>query len=447
MMSGIQVTPRMSHGKEDDIMLERTISTHLEQWKQKRRKKALLVTGARQTGKTYSIRQFAKENYEVFIEINFAKDKSAERIFENVSVAYALIANLTAYTSCSLKPGNTLIFFDEIQECPKAREAVRLLVKDGRYDCIEAGLPTAPMDYEEAFVMRPLELEEFMYANGIKKEAVEYVRDCYEQKWAVSGSAHEMLKRIFGYYVVVGGMPEAVQTFIDTHDIGKVTKVQKRILELYRQEIETARGVNKNDKFKMNKILEFIPIELKKTNKRFLLADIRKSARMERYENSLNRLADYGYILSCYHVSEPKSPLEESEKKNLFKLYMADSGLLCAMSDENLQFDIMQGKTEPGMESAMENAFAQILSANGFVLRYYNEKNKGELDFLIQKDDEAKPIEVKAGDSYKSHTALDYVLSRSEWGLDGGIVFCDRNVEKEGKIIYMPWYMAMFLKD
>lgn len=426
-------------------MLERKISKYLEQWKDKRRKKALLVTGGRQVGKTYSIRQFAKEKYEVFIEINFMEDKSAADIFENVSVAYALIANLTAYTGVSLKSGKTLIFFDEIQECPKAREAVRLLVKDGRYDCIEAGLVSASMDYEELYAMRPLDLEEFMYANGIKSAAIEYVRDCYEQKWSVSGSAHEMLKRIFGYYVVVGGMPEAVQMFIDTHDMGKVTEIHKRILEQYRQNIAQTKNIYKNDKIKMNKILDFIPVELGKTNKRFLLADIRKSARMERYENSLNRLHDMGMTLSCYHVSELKAPLEESEKRNLFKLYLSDAGLLCAMSSENVQFDIMQGKFDSGMESILENTFAQILIANGYAIRYYNEKNKGELDFLIQKEEKVIPIEVKSGAAYKSHPALDFALSREDWELEDALVFCDRNVEKDGKVYYLPWYMAMFL--
>lgn len=426
-------------------MLERKISKYLEEWQAKKRKKALLVTGAGQTGKTYSIRQFGKEKYEVFIEINFKDDKSAHGIFENVSVAYALIANLTAYKETSLKPGKTLIFLDEIQECPQARAAVRLLVKDGRYDCIEAGLAEDVLDYEELYSMRPLDLEEFMYANGIKSDAIEYVRDCYEQKWAVSGSAHEMLKRIFVYYVAVGGMPEAVQMFIDTHDMGKVTEIHRRILQQYRQDITNMRNVSNIDKTKMNKILDFIPTELNKTNKRFLLADIKKSARMERYENSFNRLSNLGLTLPCYHVSKVKAPLEENEKRNLFKLYLADSGLLCAMSPENVQFGIMQGKFEPAAESILQNTFARILESNGFTTRYFNEKNKGELDFLIQKGETVIPIEIKAGDSYKSHAVLDFVLDQKEWELDKGIVFCDRNVEKDGNVLYLPWYMVLFL--
>lgn len=426
-------------------MLERKISKYLEEWKGKKRKKAFLIAGGRQTGKTYSIRQFAKEKYEVFVEINFLEDKSAAGVFENVSVAYALIANLTEYTKTSFKPGKTLIFLDEIQECPKAREAVRLLVKDGRYDCIESGQLAQAMDYEEMHIMRPLDLEEFIYANGIKSNVIDYVRDCYERKWPVSGNVHEMLKRIFGYYVVVGGMPEAVQSFIDTRDMEKVTKIHKHILELYRQDIEKAGKINKNDKIKMNKILDFVPVELNKTNKRFLLADIRKSARMERYENSLNRLSDSGMTLPCYHAGELKAPLEESEKRNLFKLYMADAGVLRAMFPEDVQSDIVQNKFDAGKGSILENAFAQIFMANGHIIRYYNEKNKGELDFLIQKEETVIPIEVKAGTARKSHAALDFALTHEGWELESGIVFCDRNVEKEGKVYYLPWYMAMFV--
>lgn len=426
--------------------MERKIDSYLKQWKEKKKKKALMVTGAGQTGKTYSIRRFGEGNYEVFIEINFRTDKKAAAVFENVSVAYALIANLTAYTEVSLKSGNTLIFLDEIQYCPKAREAVRLLVKDGRYDCIEAGMLTDVMDYEESYVMRPLDQEEFLYANGIKSDAIEYVQDCYEQKWPVSKSAHEMLKRIFGYYVVTGGMPEAVQTFIDTHDMEKVAKVHEKIMERIRQDIKQAVNISGKDKMKMNKILDLIPVELNKANKRFMLADIRKSARMERYENSLNMLEGMGITNPCYNVKDPGFPLDKSEKRNLFKLYLLDSGLLCSLYPENIKPDIVQGKFGKGSDSILENTFARILEADGFSLRYFNEKNKGDVSFIIQKGEQVIPIEVKPGTDIKSHAALDYVLNDEKFGLKEGIVFCDSNVEKDGNIYYLPWYMAMFLK-
>lgn len=428
-------------------MLERRISEYLKEWKQKEKKKALLVTGARHTGKTYSIRRFGKEQYTNLVEINLLENKAARDIFTDVSDIGELIAKLTAYIGNSLKSGKTLIFLDEIQACPKARNAVKLFVDDGRFDCIEAGQPESSFYYEEVYEMYPLDLEEFLWANGIRGADIEYVKECYDYNMKVSGSVHEMLKRLFKAYVVVGGMPEAVQLFVDTHDMAQVKEKQKSILELFIKDIENSEGNGTNrDKAKMKKIMEFIPEQLNKANKRFMLADIRKSARMERYEQCFDRLADMGMTLPCYNVSEPKSPLKNTQKNNLFKLYLADSGLLCTMLSENVQFEVLQNNLEINMGSILENTMAQILAANGFVLRYYNEKNKGELDFLIQKDKESIPIEVRSGDSYKEHSALDYVLGKKEWNLKEGIVFCDRNVEKNGAIKYLPWYMSMFLR-
>lgn len=428
-------------------MLERKISEYLKGWKQKEKKKALLVTGARHTGKTYSIRRFGKEQYTNLVEINLLENKAARDIFTDAADIGEVIAKLTAYIGNSLKSGKTLIFLDEIQACPKARNAVKLFVEDGRFDCIEAGQPESSYYYEEVYEMYPLDLEEFLWANGIRGAAIEYVKECYELNMEVSGSVHEMLKRLFKAYVTVGGMPEAVQLFVDTHDMAQVKEMQKSILELFIKDIENSQdnGTNR-DRTKMKKIMEFIPEQLNKANKRFMLADIRKSARMERYEQCFDRLADTGMTLPCYNVSEPKSPLKNTQKNNLFKLYLADSGLLCTMLPENVHFEVLQNNLEINMGSILENTLAQILAANGFVLRYYNEKNKGELDFLIQKGKEAIPVEVRSEKSYKEHSALDYVLGKKEWNLKEGIVFCDRNVEKNGAIRYLPWYMSMFLQ-
>ena len=428
-------------------MLERKISEYLKTWKQKDKKKALLVTVARHTGKTYSIRRFGKEQYTNLVEINLLENKTARDIFTDASDIGEVIAKLTAYIGNSLKAGKTLIFLDEIQACPKARNAVKLFVEDGRFDCIEAGQPESSYYYEEVYEMYPLGLEEFLWANGIRGAAIEYVKECYELNMEVSGSVHEMLKRLFKAYVAVGGMPEAVQLFVDTHDMAQVKEMQKGILELFIKDIENSQdnGTNR-DRTKMKKIMEFIPEQLNKANKRFMLADIRKSARMERYEQCFDRLADTGMTLPCYNVSEPKSPLNNTQKNNLFKLYLADSGLLCTMLPENVQFEVLQNNLEINMGSILENTLAQILAANGFVLRYYNEKNKGELDFLIQKGKEVIPVEVRSENSYKEHSALDFVLSKKEWNLKEGIVFCDKNVEKNGAILYLPWYMSMFLQ-
>lgn len=434
-------------------MLQRKIEKFLWKWKNSERKKALLITGARQIGKTYIIRRFGQKEYKNFVEINFIENQSAEAIFQDISSVDMILTNLTAYTQKSLEPGNTLIFFDEIQECPKARTAIKFLVEDGRFDYIESGsllgvnykeVQSYPVGYEEVYQMYPLDLEEFIIANGVVEETIAYLKECYEKRKPVSESVHETMKQLFLYYMIVGGMPDVVQCFVDTHDVGKVVAIQKNILELYRQDITK---YSKEDKVKIKDIFDRIPSELNEKNKRFVLADISKSARMERFQSSFMWLADAGVSLPCYNVTEPKVPLKISEKHNLFKLFLADTGLLCAASLENVQFEILQRHVDVNMGSILENAFAQLLVAAGFQLRYFDKKNRGELDFLIQKGKEIIPLEIKSGSSYYEHSALNYVLGVENWGISQGIVFCMGNIEQKGKILYLPWYMVLFFKQ
>ena len=257
--------------------MKRKIWDSMIKWKQSTDKKALMVTGARQIGKTYIIRQFAREQYENFVEINFVEDGNAAGIFSEVSNVNAIITNLTAYTKQTLVPGKTLVFFDEIQECPAARTAIKFLVEDGRFDYAESGsllgvsykeVKSYPVGFEETIHMFPMDFEEFLYANGIKKETVEYLRNCFKEQRQVSDSVHRTISQLFRYYVITGGMPAGVQCFIDTHDISRVEKIQKDILELYGQDITR---YSREDKAKIRDIFDRIPSELSEKNKRFIL--------------------------------------------------------------------------------------------------------------------------------------------------------------------------------
>ena len=422
-------------------------------WKQSMDKKALMVTGARQIGKTYIIRQFAREQYENFVEINFVEDGNAAGIFSEVSNVNAIITNLTAYTKQTLVPGKTLVFFDEIQECPAARTAIKFLVEDGRFDYAESGsllgvsykeVKSYPVGFEETIHMFPMDFEEFLYANGIKKETVEYLRNCFKEQRQVSDSVHRTISQLFRYYVITGGMPAAVQCFIDTHDISRVEKIQKDILELYRQDITR---YSREDKAKIRDIFDRIPSELSEKNKRFILANVKKTARMERYESAFLWLCDEGVALPCYNITEPKAPLILNEKRNLMKLYLADTGLLCAASLGNIQFEILQNHMDVNMGGILENVFAQMFTANGFGLHYFDRKNKGEVDFVLQKGQTVIPVEIKSRSSYRSHSALDALMNVSDWDLEKAYVFCQGNIEQKGKILYLPWYMAMFLEQ
>lgn len=435
------------------LMLKRTILKDMIEWKSDQNHKALLITGARQIGKTYIIRKFAQEQYENFLEINFVIDENARTIFDDVSDVDMIIANLTAHTGRSLVPGKTLIFLDEIQECPKARTAIKFLVEDGRFDYIESGsllgvkykeVPSYPVGYEKICQMYPLTFQEFLDANGVKEETLLLLEKAYKTKTPVSESIHKTITQLFRYYMVVGGMPDAVQRFVDTHDIGQVTEIQNNILELYRQDISK---YARNDKNKIKDIFDRIPSELNEKNKRFIVTDLKKTARMERYENSFLWLKDAGVTLPCYNVTDPVIPLKLNEKHSLFKLFLADTGLLCAASMENVQYEILKGNLSVNMGSILENMFAQILTANGFELRYYDKKGKCELDFVMQKGNEIIPLEIKSGKSYYEHASLTYSLKTDAWNLKNGYVFCSGNIETKDNVTYLPWYMVMFFKQ
>jgi predicted AAA+ superfamily ATPase len=361
--------------------------------------------------------------------------------------------NLTAFIGKPLEKGKTLVFLDEIQECPNARTAIKFLVDDGRFDYIESGsllgvqykqVPSYPVGYEEIYQMYPMDFEEFCIANGVQQSTLDYLHECYEKQKPITDSIHQTMSNLFKYYIVVGGMPDVVRKFIDTHDIGQVSAVQRDIIAQYRQDISKYAATGKN---MINNIFDNIPSQLNDKNRRFMLSSIQKSARLRDYEDSFVWLSDAGVALPCYNLTEPKIPLKINEQSRLFKLYMSDVGLLCAMSLENVQFEILKGNLSINMGGILKNAFAELLKANGFSLRYLNKKNIGELDFVVQQNDEVMPIEIKSGKDYQTHAALNNALKVKDWNLKKGLVFCMDNIRKTEKITYLPWYLVMFLKQ
>ena len=432
-------------------MLKREISERLYSWKNENKKKALCVIGARQIGKTTIIREFARKEYEYFVEVNFILDKGAGQIFDGKLDADTIIENLTAFKMQKLEPGKTLIFLDEIQECPNARCAIKFLVEDGRFDYIESGsllgvkykeVPSYAVGFEEIVYMYPMNFREFLGANGVQETTFAALQSCYEKHEKVPKVMHETLLKLFAAYIVVGGMPDVVQTYVNTHDIGKVIQVQRNILELYRQDI--AKYAEGSDKIKIKAIFDSIASQLDDKNRRFVLNHIDENGRMNRYENAFLWLSDAGVALPSYNVTEPQIPLQLNEKRNLFKLFMGDTGLLCASCMENIQFELLQGNMEVNMGSILENVFAQAIKSNGFSLNYFDSKKYGELDFVIQNGLKVDILEIKSGNDYKKHSALNKVTAVEKWTFGRKIVFCKGNVEKEGNIEYFPWYMVMF---
>lgn len=432
-------------------MLKREITDRLYAWKNEKKKKALCVIGARQIGKTTAIREFAKKEYTHFLEINFILDKGADKIFEGRLDADTIIENLTAFKLQMLEPGKTLIFLDEIQECPNARCAIKFLVEDGRYDYIESGsllgvrykeVPSYAVGFEEIVYMYPMNFREFLVANGVQQSTFETLQHCYDNREKVPEVMHETLLKLFATYIVVGGMPDVVRTYVDTHDIGKVVQLQNDILELYRQDI--AKYAQGTEKIKIKAIFDSIAAQLDDKNRRFFLNRVDEKGRMNRYENAFLWLSDAGVALPSYNVTEPQSPLQLNEKRNLFKLFMGDTGLLCASCMENIQFELLQGNMEVNMGSILENMFAQSLKSNGFSLHYYESKKYGELDFVIQNGMKVDLLEIKSGNDYKKHAALYKVSGVENWKFGKKLVFCKGNIESEGDIEYFPWYMILF---
>lgn len=434
-------------------MLRRKAYDKLLEWKQEKNKKALCIIGARQIGKTTLVRQFAKEQYTYFVELNFLTDEKAAQIFAGELSAEQIITNLTAYIQQKLEPGKTLILLDEIQECPNARTAIKFLVEDGRFDYIETSsqlgvrykkVRSYPVGFEEIYYMYPMDFEEYLWANGVQPETIAYLERCFNQNEPVSDSVHNTLIKLFYSYMVVGGMPQVVQTYVDTHDIGKVIENQRDILELYRLDI--AKYAADSDKLKIRAILDAIPSQLNDKNRRFVLNSIDKNGRQNRYANSFEWLAEAGVAIPCCNVAEPQAPLQLNAKHSLFKLYMGDTGLLCAACMEKIQFDILMGNVDVNMGSILENTMAQAIKVNGLVPHYFDSKKYGELDFVVQRGMKIDLLEIKSGNDYKKHNALDKISAVENWKFDKRYVFCKENIQEENGITYLPWYMILFYK-
>lgn len=277
---------------------------------------------------------------------------------------------------------------------------------------------------------------------GFRTLQLNLLKTCYSEHSEVPEVVHQTMLKLFYTYIVVGGMPAVVQIYVNTHDIGKVVALQREILELYRLDIgKYAKG---SDKIKIRAIFDSIPAQLNSKNRRFILNKIDDKGRMNRYENAFLWLSDAGVALPSYNIEEPQPPLRLNEKRNLFKLFMGDTGLLCAACMENIQFALLNGNMEVNMGSILENVFAQIIKSNGFSLNYFESKKYGELDFVIQNGMEVDLLEIKSGKDYKKHFALSKVSAVENWEFGRKIIFCSGNVEEEEGMEYLPWYLAMF---
>jgi predicted AAA+ superfamily ATPase len=432
-------------------MLKRKILTAFSDWRSSKNKVALLVKGARQVGKTTSIREFGKANYENFIEINFEKTPTARHAFDGDLDARTIIINLSAQGFGPFEAGKTLVFFDEIQSCPAARTAIKFLVEDGRFDFIESGsllginykeVSSYPVGFEEQLDMFPLDFEEFLWANGVSHDVARVIDGAYQTLTPVSEHVHVKMMELFRKYLIVGGMPAAVNAFLENDDLSQTIRWQNIILTNYRDDISKYAGKEKD---KAKAIFDAVPEQLNKKNKRFHLAALEKGASTRKYEQATNWLVDAGIAYHCFIISDIALPLSFSEKRNLYKLYMLDTGLLCAMSMNGIQSSLLAGDIKINEGMVAENYVAAELAKKGIPLYYYDKKTRAELDFVFNDGGRLSVIEVKSGSEYRKHAALDNAIEAHPNLFKRKIVLCKGNVEVAEDVVYLPLYMAMLL--
>lgn len=449
--------------------MKRKIYDRLAQWKRESGgKTALLIEGARRVGKSYIVEEFGRNEYESYVLINFSNTTSRiKNLFINdVHDIPLLLQKLSNLTATRFVERNTLIIFDEVQKWPRAREAIKFLVADGRYDYIETGSLISihenvkdiiiPSE-EEKIQMYPMDFEEFCWALD-DVVTVPTIREHFETRKPLGNDIHASFLDTFRKYMIVGGMPMAVKEYAASKDFYKVERIKRQIIELYREDIGKRAAINKR---KTSALYDAIPAELSKHDKVFNIADIDKNGRFANYNDPIYWLEDSMIVNTCYNSSEPGIAMGLNRDLATVKLYSGDTGLLISMaidsgtSTENeIYIDILQDRLHINEGMFAENVVAQILRANGYKLFFHSfykkgedgtrSKNRSEVDFLIKDGKKISAIEVKTGKS-TGHSSLDYLMDVYSKQLGQCYVLHTKDLRKEGKLLYLPIYMAICL--
>ena len=439
-------------------MLYRKIYAEIEQHLRSGNDKILIVQGARQIGKSYTIREVGRKVYKHFVEINFAEDSEGAKVFENVHTTDEFYLRLGMVAGGKLgKFENTLIFLDEIQQYPQFLTMLKFLRQEARYRYIASGsllgvalrqTSSIPIGSITLRNMYQLDFEEWLIANGWGNEAIRHVRDCYFKKEALSEAFHNKLMQELKKYLIVGGLPDAVNAYLTTHNVAKVRDVHKTIHELYKQDAAKYEE-NANKRLLIRRIYDLIPSQMENKKKRIVAQKIRdkKGDRFNQYLEEFEYLISSGISLDVHAISNPRFPLAETEQKNLLKLYMNDVGLLTAQLYKNNLTPILDDELSINLGSVYESFVAQELKAHGSKLFYYDNRSKGEVDFLTDDFNTTSvvPIEVKSGKDYMVHSALDNLMKVPDYGIKSAIVLSnERKVFVDGDVAYMPIYYCMF---
>ena len=437
-------------------MLKRKISERLNNWKKDPDKKPLVIKGVRQCGKTYSVLDFARRNYRHVVYINFYENPEYASVFSGSLKVDDLIMYMSALlgTEAVFEDGQTIIILDEIQHCPNARTSLKFFKTDGRYDVVATGSLlgvsgygdeelSIPVGYEEILEMYPLDFEEFLWANGITEQVIGLLQESLKNVSPVPEPIHIRMKELLLQYTVIGGMPEVVQRFIDTHQISQTLVLQRNILDEYRDDmVKYASG---KDKSKIRDCFDSIPRQLAKENKKFQYSVIRKKGTSGMYLGSLKWIEDAGIIQRCYNLTTPELPLDGNAIPEIFKVYMADTGLFTAMLEDGTQYDILKGNLYGYKGAIFENLMGDVISKSGRKLYYFHKDSGLEIDFIIRFQNEATLLEIKA--STGNAKSVKTILSQPEkYHVHRAVKLGNEyNVGYANEILTLPSYMGFLL--
>lgn len=442
------------------IMLYRKFAKNIEDFLHSEPEKIMLVNGARQIGKSFIIRYVGTRLFPNFVEINLREDKEGPQLFANVRTTTDLYIQLGIIAGDKLgRFEDTLVFLDEIQEYPQLLTMLKFLRQDKRYRFIASGsllgvalhdtgsVPIGSIQIEQ---MYPLDFEEFLFARGFGTESIESLRNKCLSREALDENTHGYMIKLFREYLVTGGLPEAVDCFLSEFNVVKLRRIQRDIHNLYK--IDCSK-YDREKKLSIRKVYDIIPSLMENRKKRLIVKDIegKRGKQFSDYDQEFEYLINAGVALEVRAISNPTFPISESETKSLLKLYLNDVGILSYLLYNTNINAILNNETSVNLGNVYETAVAQELHAHGFKLRYYDNKQKGEVDFLVDDYDSLSvlPIEVKSGKDYKVHSALDAFLNTPDYGIKRAVVLSnERKVYEENGIIYMPiYYISFFLNN
>ena len=444
-------------------MFKRKIDEVLLDWKQSIDKKPIVIKGCRQCGKTSSVVTFAKKHYPHVIYLDFHEHREYKAFFAGALDVDTIVFNISLNLPNSrFVEGKTVLIFDEVQDCPSARSSLKFFKLDGRYDVICTGSllgvngykttqeqkeeqeASIPVGFEEIIEMYPMDFEEWLWANGIQQQHIDYLRQCLEQETPVSQAVHQRMRELLLKYVIVGGMPEVVATFMKTNDMQRVIKRQHSIIETYKSDMIKYARIE--DKPRIRECFDSIPAQLARENKKFVYSIIQPNARSKQYRGSLQWIEDAGIIRRCYNLHITELPLIGNADMNTFKVYMADIGLLVNMLGEGVQWKILQGDLLGYKGAIFESLMADILGKIGRKLYYFHKNSGLELDFVLPYKGECTPLECKAttGNTKSLKTVLKHP---DHYHVYHALKVGDYNVGRNGPILTIPFYMAFMLTE